>query len=538
MRKSIGFLFVALIGFGLIELAPAKDVMNDQLLSLVRSYNQLENKLERHEYRERALGELIKKGIQSLQIGQKSMEPMKGIFSRLDERVSQIETLLMAQEQKYSLQSEKIDEIIKLLKWMDENNSKKNSGSNNVVVKEPVIVEAPANLEMLKEVRTLSMGVQKLLEMSNSLMHQTEDIASQSPKTAELIDRLGNKLTNLYAQPSATTQAPIIIDNSEFESKVMESFKNIASNITELKAFQPNQAVSGPSTGLLQADKDFIQSLTNETLNALENLKVDTLSASDKALAKSSSNIKESEANVDGSVKKLSENMANTNEVLEKFYQELNATNTALAGALENVNKVLMSNSDEILKTQQKVEFGTHQIGQKVADTLAEQHLDLQQVMLKRFDGVDESIANNHLQSLLNISSTMESELSQVWQQIEIMHSEMSDSKDAMNKLTGQTEVYVNGTFATMDGMEGKVSQITSRMMEVDSNLNYLLGRLSLITQEFNQIKTGLGDALEQIRGSFHEISEKVTNTGPGPHNIPRNEYETDINLLSKRNAS
>lgn len=47
-------------------------------------------------------------------------------------------------------------------------------------------------------------------------------------------------------------------------------------------------------------------------------------------------------------------------------------------------------------------------------------------------------------------------------------------------------------------------------MAEVDDNLNYLLGRLSLVTQEFMQIKTGLGDALEKAKTSFHNVKAEL----------------------------
>lgn len=61
-------------------------------------------------------------------------------------------------------------------------------------------------------------------------------------------------------------------------------------------------------------------------------------------------------------------------------------------------------------------------------------------------------------------------------------------------------------------------------MQEVDENLNFLLGKLSLLSQEFNRIKSGLGSTLDEIRSSFQKVQDKIKDKGPGPHNISSNE--------------
>lgn len=544
MKKTISIIFVALIAISLISGAPAKEVSNeeirDAILSLVHSYNLLDNKLERHEHRERALGELVKRALQSLQKGQKAFEPMNGIFSRLDERVSQIETMLMTQEEKYNLQSDKLGEALEgMFKWMHENNECFNKRFENNKKPESVKPEInaaaikAANAEQTEQIVKLSKNVNELVKTSKDLLNQTEKLLGTKLATAdEVISKLEDKLSNLYITRPVTPSPEEIAKNNEFEEKISTYLEQISTNVKTL------QQVPKVSEKLLtDLDRSFLQGISNETLNAIEDLKSDVLTASDKALTKTTLRLKESSDNIDKSVNDILRTVTDSADAADKFYTDVNSSYASLHEGLEVFNKfdkILLSTSDHILDTQRKVEFNTHLVLQKVGELMREENSLLNKTLQKRFNDIDNSILTNHLEALQNLSSTMESEISHVWRQIEIMHNEMTRSKDALNKLQDQTEAYVNGTFTTMDSMEGKVSQITGRMSEVDSNLNFLLGRLSLVTQEFNRIKSGLGNALDDIRNSFQTVQDKIKNVGPGPHNIPKDEYLTDINLLQR----
>lgn len=71
-----------------------EDIYNT-LTSIIHSYNVLDNKLERHEYRDRTTQELFKRAFQGLQKGQKALEPLPDMITRLDDRINQIETILL-----------------------------------------------------------------------------------------------------------------------------------------------------------------------------------------------------------------------------------------------------------------------------------------------------------------------------------------------------------------------------------------------------------------------------------------------------------
>ena len=64
------------------------------------------------------------------------------------------------------------------------------------------------------------------------------------------------------------------------------------------------------------------------------------------------------------------------------------------------------------------------------------------------------------------------------------------------------TEGYVNKTGKNLGTMEGQVEGLTDRMVDVDSNLNYMLGQLSLVVQEFNTVSSRLIQLLVAAWGS------------------------------------
>lgn len=54
-----------------------------------------QDKLERHEMREKQLGEIVKRALGGLEKRHRSLEPIKGMLERLDERLAGVETILM-----------------------------------------------------------------------------------------------------------------------------------------------------------------------------------------------------------------------------------------------------------------------------------------------------------------------------------------------------------------------------------------------------------------------------------------------------------
>ncbi|KAI8043030.1 hypothetical protein M5D96_004355 [Drosophila gunungcola] len=425
--RTLQLVFLALIAIAQWQTIAAGPVSNEELRgtiqSLIYSYNQLDNKLERHEHRERALGELLKKALQSLQKGQKSLEPINGIFGRLDERVSQIETMLITQEEKYNSQSDRFNQATEhMFKWMRENDEcfKRPPVSANLIAP-PAAPPAPPAIpkEFLEEQKRLNT---KLLEEIQ-------------------------KLTSSEHSASVTTAAPP--KNNEFEVKVLGSLNSLGGKVTEL-----SESVQRPvaPVGLTEKDRSFIQELSNDTLNALAQLKSESSATQKSALTETTERLQQTEANIQADVRQLSTEVG----ILNKFFAAANESNVKLNEGLEALgkfNNIIMTNSEVVLDTQRKVEFGTLNVVQRVGKLLEEEMTKLSGLLQERFATLDGTVVNTQQEANKNISGLLETELNQVWHRIEIMAGEISQSREMLGVMQSASDGYINSTLATMMGL-------------------------------------------------------------------------------------
>lgn len=513
-------------------------------MSLLSSYNALENKLERHEQRERALGDVIKRGLQQLQKGQRIFEPMRGSFARLDERLSQMETMLLSHEAAQKEQKDKLNDTLTKVETLmtehDEKDTKKFAEIANIIAKKQTKATDSED-ELGRKIEDLSDSIKRMRQelgelatdretsdLSNKeLIAQTERLVNMKLVPAdEVVAKVEEKFNSFYITgPATTTAIPIPLQNTEWENSVKLSLSTIEGSLKDLRSVAPAPKAN-------ELDKDFFATLTNNTLEAIEDMRIEVLAASDKSTTKTSIRIKEATTKLDTSISEVLRSLNDVTPSVDSITERVNKGFTDLhtdIAALGKLETILLTTSDSVMQIKRGLEFNKHTIKEEIGE-LIRKHIDSIDLTLStQFGMMNETIYANHNGAMTNLTQKIEEEISMVWRQIGIMSNEVQMSKSSLNKLNEQTETYVNGTFATMDGMGGKVTynfvfisqyfilfymlqvtQITERMAEVDSNLNYLLGRLSLVTQEFNQIKEGLGSALDNIKSSFQIVQSKI----------------------------
>jgi len=178
---------------------------------------------------------------------------------------------------------------------------------------------------------------------------------------------------------------------------------------------------------------------------------------------------------------------------------------------LANVEQVLLDTADSVMDTKRKIEFGVQQIIYKVSELIELSGGEMDDNLAAKFETITRTILSNQTDALNTLTSKVEKDIGQVWRQMGIMYGQLSNSINILEKVKHQTEEFSEKSNKNLGSMDNQVEGLTDRMSEVDDNLNYMLGQLSLVVSEFNQVKTGLGEAME---GIGEELLEEYKKSG------------------------
>merc|ERR1712200_94506 len=192
-------------------------------------------------------------------------------------------------------------------------------------------------------------------------------------------------------------------------------------------------------------------------------------------------------------------------ERVDTGYKELEDEIKGLA----NVEKVLLDTADSVMDTKRKIEFGVQQIIYKVSELIELSGGEMDDNLAAKFETITRTILSNQTDALNTLTSKVEKDIGQVWRQMGIMYGQLSNSINILEKVKHQTEEFSVKSNKNLGSMDNQVEGLTDRMTEVDDNLNYMLSQLSLVVSEFNQVKTGLGEAMDGIGDELLELKNK-----------------------------
>lgn len=497
--------------------------IRDAILSLVNMFRDNGDKLERHEYRERHLGEQLKKALIGLDKRHRqtdhNLDVISKVINRLDERLLNMEKTMAQRDERERIQLQKTADTLdnvqnSLQTWMTNMVElvRVSSGQNEG---QDTTAGLGARIDHLaNSVEHLEAYVHKVSDTPTDSERETlkvasENLASTVADTERVLSRYEKKLMELQANPQAITT----LDSQDWHSVFLNALEAHQKILQDLKKFSEE---SRHHLHSLPSHAQITQ-LNNATHELLQEIRYEIALGTDKGIAKLDDKLSEAQATLGRGQEEILKTITDTGVIAEGVYGDITRSYEELLKEVRRsgeVESVLIQTADNVMDTKRRIEYGVHQILLEVGDLVKLHAKELNATVNRRFDNLSSTIVDNQSGALTNLTSKIETEISQVWRQIGIMYQQLTASAGALDRLQQQTETYVNGSLETMGSMGGKVGQITGLMAEMDSNLNYLLGRLSLVTQEFNSIKSDLGSALDNIRHAFISVQKKVKEFG------------------------
>ncbi|CAB3230722.1 unnamed protein product [Arctia plantaginis] len=507
--------------------------IRDAMLSLVHMIRLSEDKLERHELRERSLGEQVKKMLNNLDKKHRALEPLKGMISRLDDRLSNVETILLQKEEREKSSQNKINEVLgniqKTLLTLIPAPKASTELDNSLTVNDDLqkrLDATDAKIDAVnKEIINLkhSLNPDALRAMCLDVASDMNPFEKHISEAEKLLSKYELKL-NEYNGTAYSVQTDFVPLNEvaaadeAWHSKMSEVMERQEQDIKKIQRLLSDAESMWKDLPRL-AD---LHRSTNQTLEALSNTTGTTLHNMIMLTTKVETKIREMGDKLGMTNEDIQRSLTQSNTMTEQAFNGIFRSYDSLRAEVQLLaksDKMIQETSDNVLATKKRLEYVVNQIIMQLADVIRGQHKIANKATNTKFDGIQLAITNNQTIALNKLTSSLEIEMSNVWRQIGIMHEKIRQSQKALIKLSESSEQYVNSSTATMEKLKNEVNGINTKMIDLKENMNFALGELSIVTQKFQMMTSELNKTLNSINNNTTDVP-RIADAGPGPHNI------------------
>lgn len=521
--------------------------IRDAILTLEKSIKDVTNKLNRHEAREAQVADFTTKTLNILNsdhsLVEKSMQSIAVQLAKMEERLLSIESLIHTTDERQRMMLNRMSQGMDRVLAQDPNNNfvppppppldfplslptRSGNDDDNVNKNLKKMSRKINNMDTIlqREIRKVSSEVQGVSESLTNQMQQLqtnhESLAATmetcESNTLATMEQLAEKVQGSSCSGSGgeisgdVTSRLVALDiryqdqEAEIHDLGVATHRSLEETLSLLKMLveesHSGQAIINASVTDITRN---IQQLDDTTQEGLGRLTTDVQTA----LRDNSDALSEIVSDMASEIKIETSNIIDTlddsasqaetlqNTVLEN-YSELSKQITSL----KKVERVMINTADAVLDTKRSIEFGIQQIILELGEIVKSSGSTINSTLSDQINNISFAILKNQTSALTNMTAKMEQEISQVWRQIGIMYQQMTQSVDILDQLRITTKSHMNASLSQVGDMDGTVGQINTKVADVEDNLNYLLGRLSLVVSEFNLMKAGVGEELVQLR--------------------------------------
>ncbi|KAG7166237.1 putative Centrosomal protein of 290 kDa-like 2 [Homarus americanus] len=531
--------------------------IRDAILILEKSIKAVINKLNRHEAREAHVADFSTKTLNKLSsdhaLTAVNIQALAMQLAKMEERLLSTEALIQTTDERQRMMLNQLSQ-----------------GLDRLLQAGPpleVFPGAPPNQEgdenVLKHVKKLTRKVsavdtfmqREMRKVTNEVKIVGESLDQHMGQLQQRHDRLSTTLDTCEAQTMQQQATGCNEGESEVASRLdaldlhfreqreelhdltEQTHKSLDDHLTTLKMLldesHAGQAIINASVADLTHNLRNLNITTQEGLGHFSSDVTTAIKNSEATVAQSMSTIgnelKAETSNIIDILDDRASQAENLQHIVLENYSELSAE----ISSLKKVEQVMINTADSVLDTKRSIEFGIQQIILELGEIVKNSGSTINSTLSDQISNISFAILKNQTSALTNMTAKMEKEISQVWRQIGIMYQQMTQSVDLLGQLKDTTKEHMNASLSRVGNMDGTVDKINTKVADVESNLNYLLGRLSLVVSEFNLMKSGVGDELMRLRENLAKENNNPVQFAGGQPTSDDDRYE----ISHKRHA-